>query len=66
MKGVVILGSTGSVGASTLDVIARHRDALRVVALTARSNDARLFEQCLEHRPDLAVLVRLGRGRPIG
>ena len=57
MKGVVILGSTGSVGASTLDVIARHRDALRVVALTARSNDARLFEQCLEHRPDVAVLV---------
>jgi 1-deoxy-D-xylulose-5-phosphate reductoisomerase len=57
VKGVVILGSTGSVGASTLDVIARHRDALRVVALTARSNDARLFEQCLEHRPDVAVLV---------
>ncbi len=57
MKGVVILGSTGSVGASTLNVIARHRDALRVVALTARSNDARLFEQCLEHRPDAAVLV---------
>jgi 1-deoxy-D-xylulose-5-phosphate reductoisomerase len=57
VKGVVILGSTGSVGASTLDVIARHRDALRVVALTARSNDARLFEQCLEHRPEVAVLV---------
>jgi 1-deoxy-D-xylulose-5-phosphate reductoisomerase len=57
VKGVVILGSTGSVGASTLDVIARHRDALRVVALTARANDARLFEQCLEHRPEVAVLV---------
>jgi 1-deoxy-D-xylulose-5-phosphate reductoisomerase len=57
VKGVVILGSTGSVGASTLDVIGRHRDKLRVVALTARSNDARLTEQCLEHRPDIAVLV---------
>jgi 1-deoxy-D-xylulose-5-phosphate reductoisomerase len=57
VKGVAILGSTGSVGVSTLDVIARHRDELRAVALTAHSNDARLFEQCLEHRPELAVLV---------
>ncbi|HZF26445.1 MAG TPA: 1-deoxy-D-xylulose-5-phosphate reductoisomerase, partial [Steroidobacteraceae bacterium] len=57
MKGVAILGSTGSVGASTLDVIARHRDELRVVALTARSNDARLFEQCVEHRPEVVVVV---------
>ena len=57
MRGVTILGSTGSVGVSTLDVIARHRGELRAVALTAHGNDARLFDQCLEHRPDLAVLV---------
>jgi 1-deoxy-D-xylulose-5-phosphate reductoisomerase len=57
MKGVTILGSTGSVGVNTLDVIARHRGELRAVALTAHCNDQRLFEQCLEHRPDLAVLV---------
>ena len=63
MKGVVVLGSTGSVGVSTLDVIARHRDALRVVALTARSNDERLFEQCVEHRPDAGVRGRAGRCR---
>ena len=57
MRGVTILGSTGSVGVNTLDVITRHRDELRIVALTAHGNDARLFDQCLEHRPDLAVLV---------
>ncbi|HKE43410.1 MAG TPA: 1-deoxy-D-xylulose-5-phosphate reductoisomerase [Steroidobacteraceae bacterium] len=56
MKGVAILGSTGSVGASTLDVISRHREALKVVALTARSNDARLFEQCIAHRPEVVAL----------
>src|SRR6185295_235839 len=52
-----ILGSTGSVGVNTLDVIARHRDSFRAVALTAQSNEERLFEQCREHRPDLAVLL---------
>jgi 1-deoxy-D-xylulose-5-phosphate reductoisomerase len=57
MKGVTILGSTGSVGVNTLDVIARHRNEWRAAALTAHCNDARLFDQCLEHRPDLAVLV---------
>lgn len=57
MKGVVILGSTGSIGVNTLDVIARNRDEMRAVALTAHANDARLFEQCVEHRPELAVLV---------
>ncbi|HSD75248.1 MAG TPA: 1-deoxy-D-xylulose-5-phosphate reductoisomerase, partial [Steroidobacteraceae bacterium] len=57
MRGVTILGSTGSVGVSTLDVIARHRGELRALALTAHSNDARLFDQCLEHRPELAVLL---------
>jgi 1-deoxy-D-xylulose-5-phosphate reductoisomerase len=57
MKGVAILGSTGSIGVSTLDVIARHPGDLRVVALTAQANESRLFEQCCEHRPELAVLV---------
>ncbi len=57
MKGITILGSTGSVGVNTLDVIARHRGELRAVALTAHCNDARLFDQCLEHRPEVAVLV---------
>lgn len=57
MKGVGILGSTGSIGASTLDVIRRHPETLRAAALTAFSNDEKLFHQCHEFRPDLAVLV---------
>lgn len=57
MKGVAILGSTGSVGESTLDVIARHPDRYRVVALGARRNDAKLLAQVLRHAPRFAVLV---------
>ncbi|MBP6513977.1 MAG: 1-deoxy-D-xylulose-5-phosphate reductoisomerase, partial [Steroidobacteraceae bacterium] len=57
MKGVTILGSTGSIGVSTLDVCARHPDRFRVVALAARHNVDTLLEQCLAHRPDYAVLV---------
>jgi 1-deoxy-D-xylulose-5-phosphate reductoisomerase len=55
--GVTVLGSTGSVGVSTLDVIARHRDRFRVVALTANRDVDGLFKQCLEHQPRLAVMV---------
>lgn len=57
MKGVAILGSTGSIGASTLDVLARHPDRYRVVALTAARQWERLLEQCERFRPDLAVLT---------
>ena len=57
MVGVTVLGSTGTIGVSTLDVIARHRDQVPVVALAARSDQARLFEQCMQHRPRFAVLV---------
>jgi 1-deoxy-D-xylulose-5-phosphate reductoisomerase len=55
--GVAILGSTGSIGLSTLDVVRRHPDRFRVVALAARSNGARLLEQCLEFRPFVAALA---------
>lgn len=57
MIGVTVLGSTGSVGVSTLDVIARHRDRFRVVALTAHRDVDGLFKQCLEYQPRLAVMV---------
>lgn len=57
MKGVTILGATGSIGRSTLDVIQRHPDRYRVVALTARNDVAHLLQQCTEHRPQYAVLV---------
>jgi len=57
MKRLAILGSTGSIGVSTLDVAARHPDRFRVVALAAGRNDALLTEQCLAHCPDHAVLA---------
>jgi len=55
--GIAVLGSTGSIGVSTLDVLARHPERFRVVALGARDRVERLREQCLVHRPDLAVLT---------
>lgn len=57
MKGICILGATGSIGVSTLDVVARHPDQYRVIALTANSNVDALYEQCLQHHPEYAVVV---------
>jgi len=57
MKGICILGATGSIGVSTLDVIKRHSDLYRVVALTANTNIETLYAQCLEFKPDYAVVV---------
>jgi 1-deoxy-D-xylulose-5-phosphate reductoisomerase len=54
---VAILGSTGSIGLNTLDVLARHPDRFEVFALAARQNVARLQEQCLKFRPRYAVVV---------
>ena len=56
VKNVAVLGATGSIGVSTLDVLARHPDRYRVVALTANNQSARLFEQCQHFRPPTAVL----------
>jgi 1-deoxy-D-xylulose-5-phosphate reductoisomerase len=53
---VAVLGSTGSIGVSTLDVLTRHPDRFDVVALTAHSNVQRLREQCLRYRPAFAVV----------
>ena len=57
MKGVTVLGSTGTIGLNTLDVIARHPDRFRVVALTANTDDEALAEQCERWRPEFAVLA---------
>ena len=57
MKGVTILGSTGSIGVNTLDVLSRHRDKFSVIALTANKNDARLAQQCVDWQPQYAVMV---------
>ena len=62
MRGIAILGSTGSIGRTTLDVLRRHPDHFRVVALTAGENGAMLAEQIETWRPAYAGLVH-GNGR---
>jgi len=53
---LAIFGATGSVGASTLDVVARHGGRYRVFALTAHASADALLELCQRHRPRYAVL----------
>ena len=57
VKGLAILGSTGTIGVNTLDVAARHPSRFRVVGLTAHTNDAGLAHQCLQWRPRLAAMA---------
>jgi 1-deoxy-D-xylulose-5-phosphate reductoisomerase len=57
MINVAILGSTGSIGTSTLDVIQRQPDMFRAYALTANKNVDRLYEQCCQFLPEHAVMV---------
>jgi 1-deoxy-D-xylulose-5-phosphate reductoisomerase len=57
MKGICILGATGSIGVSTLDVVGRHSHLYKVIALTANTNIETLYEQCLEHHPEVVVVV---------
>lgn len=57
VRQVAILGSTGSIGVNTLDVIRAHPDRFRVVALTAAKQIERLAEQCIEFRPAIAVVA---------
>jgi 1-deoxy-D-xylulose-5-phosphate reductoisomerase len=56
LQRIAVLGSTGSIGVSTLDVIARHPTRFAVAALSAHSNIDRLREQCLTHRPAFVVV----------
>ena len=55
-RALTILGATGSVGLSTLDVVSRHPDSYRIHALTAHTSGDALLELCLKHRPRFAVL----------
>jgi 1-deoxy-D-xylulose-5-phosphate reductoisomerase len=55
--GVAVLGSTGSIGESTLDVLARHPDRFRVVALAANKSASKLAQQIIQWKPDYAVLA---------
>ncbi len=57
MRGIAILGSTGSIGVSTLDVVARHPDRYRVVALSANTDVDGMLAQCRIHRPELVAMA---------
>ena len=59
-KALAILGSTGSVGTSTLNVVARHPERFEVVALAAGRNHEMLLEQCIAFRPRWAYLADAG------
>lgn len=59
MQTVAILGATGSIGVSTLDVIRRHPDRFQVAALTANQHVERMLEQCREFMPRYAVMANV-------
>ena len=57
MRSLAVLGATGSIGASTLDVVARHPRRFRVGALSAHTDVAALVALCLRFRPDVAAIA---------
>ncbi|QMT31947.1 1-deoxy-D-xylulose-5-phosphate reductoisomerase [Alysiella filiformis] len=57
MQILTILGSTGSIGVSTLDVVARHPNRFRIFALAGHTQVAKLAQQCQQHRPQFAVVA---------
>lgn len=60
LRSVAVLGATGSVGASTLDVIARHPDRFRLSAVTAHRNWEKMRDICAQFRPRLAAMLDAG------
>lgn len=65
MKNIVLLGSTGSIGTQTLDVVRHYKEDFRVTALAAASNIERLEEQIREFRPKTAVVYREDKAREL-
>jgi 1-deoxy-D-xylulose-5-phosphate reductoisomerase len=57
---LTLLGATGSIGDSTLDVVARHPDRFTVAALAAHRNDAKLLALCRRFRPRVAAMHDVG------
>ncbi|MEI6301479.1 MAG: 1-deoxy-D-xylulose-5-phosphate reductoisomerase [Betaproteobacteria bacterium] len=61
MQNITILGATGSIGRSTLDVVARHPGRYKIYALTANRKHDELAELCRLHRPEYAVMADAAR-----
>lgn len=76
MKNIAVLGSTGSIGTQTLDVVRGHRELFHISVLAANASDELLEKQIREFEPELAVLsdeaptrassraTRVGRSSP--
>ncbi len=56
-KKIAILGSTGSIGRQTLDVVFEHKSMLEVVVLTANNNSSLLIKQAIKFKPSYVVIV---------
>ena len=56
VKGICILGATGSIGVNTLDVVARHPEKYKIVALSANTQVDRLVALCEKYQPEYAVM----------
>jgi len=56
MKQLTILGATGSIGQSTLDIVARHPDLYAIYALTANSNHQKMQQLCRQFEPPFVVM----------
>jgi 1-deoxy-D-xylulose-5-phosphate reductoisomerase len=63
MQKITILGSTGSIGTNTLDVIARHPDRFKVLALSAATQVDLMLSQCAQFAPRFAVMANADAGR---
>ncbi|HKH19420.1 MAG TPA: 1-deoxy-D-xylulose-5-phosphate reductoisomerase [Gammaproteobacteria bacterium] len=64
-KKVTVLGSTGTIGVNTLNVIRRHPARYKVAALTAHQDVTRLYQQCLEFKPPYAVMGDQDKAREL-
>jgi 1-deoxy-D-xylulose-5-phosphate reductoisomerase len=62
---LAILGSTGTIGVNTLDVVARHPDRFEVIALTGAMQVDKMHAQCLQHRPKIAVMAEESAAREL-
>lgn len=56
-QGITLLGSTGSIGRSTLDVVSMHPERFKLIALCARKDHQTLLEQCRQFSPEFAVMI---------
>jgi 1-deoxy-D-xylulose-5-phosphate reductoisomerase len=65
IRHLTILGSTGSIGVSTLDVVTRHPDRFQIIALTANHSIEKMLEQCRLFRPRYAVMLDKDSGEKL-